>query len=76
MRIVHSPTFRDMRLCVKSNSRRQNEDADVHVNAELVHVEITSVGGPVAEFSPGYQPSCTSRLLIAYRPVIYYFILY
>jgi hypothetical protein len=50
MRIVHSPTFRDMRLCVKSNSRRQNEDADVHVNAELVHVEITSVGGPVAEF--------------------------
>ncbi len=49
MRIVHSPTFRDMRLCVKS-SGRQNEDADVHVNAELVHVEITSVGGQVAEF--------------------------
>jgi hypothetical protein len=47
MRIVHSPAFRDVCVCV--NSGRQIEDADFHVNAELVHVEITSVGGPVAE---------------------------
>jgi hypothetical protein len=37
-------------VCVCVNSGRQNEDADFHVNTELVHVKITSVGGPVAEF--------------------------
>jgi hypothetical protein len=51
MRIVHSPHIpRYACMCMCVNSGKQNEDADFHVSAELVHVRITSVGGPVAEF--------------------------